>query len=132
MSDDQPQPASEPDDVPVPDEPHDVTVPDEPATPDEATLQRIATPGTVRRAPRFGAFIGAGILVGAALGVILATVVDTGALTSSGGGVLPFLDGANGARAVTAFALAGVGALVGALLALWADRRSLRRGRVRP
>lgn len=96
------------------------------AAPDEATLARIATPATVRRAPRFGAFITAGALAGLVIGVVLATVFDTGALAGDGG-VLPFLGGANGARAVTGLALAVVGALVGALLALWADRRSLRR-----
>lgn len=123
MPDDQPQ---------ATDEPNEPNEPEQPDEPDEATLLRIATPGTARRAPRFGAFIVAGILAGAVLGVILASVVDTGALAGSGGGVLPFLDGANSALAMTAFALAGVGALVGALLALLADRRSLRRGRMRP
>lgn len=97
-----------------------------PATPDEATLARVAEQGHLRRAPRFGAFIGAGVLVGIVVGVVLATVFDTGALTDEGG-VLPFLGGANGARAVTGFALGGFGALVGALLALWADARSRRR-----
>lgn len=98
-----------------------------PATPDEATLARVTEQGHLRRAPRFGAFIGAGVLVGIVVGVALATVFDTGALTDEGG-VLPFLGGANGARAVTGLALGGLGALVGALLALWADARSRRRG----
>ena len=106
----------------VPDE----RVPDE-RVPDEALLARTATPGAVRRAPRFGAFIGTGALVGTILGVVLATVLDKGDLAGVDGGVLPFLGGANGARALTALGLAAAGALVGALLALWADTRSLRR-----
>ena len=96
--------------------------------PDEATLARVADPATVRRAPKYGAFIGAGVLVGVVLGVFLATVLDTGVLTDRGG-VLPFLAGANGARAMAALALGALGALVGALLALLADARSRARGR---
>jgi hypothetical protein len=123
------EPPAAPDDTaPVPDE--SATVPDEPTpvptpVPDEPTLARIATPATARRAPRFGAFIGAGALIGFVAGVVLAVVLDTG--TAPGlGGVLPFLGGASGARLVTGSALATLGALVGSVIALWADARSRR------
>jgi hypothetical protein len=119
-------PAAATPDPAVPEARPDERVPDE-RVPDEAELARTATPGAVRRAPRFGAFIGTGALVGAVLGVILATVLDKGDLAGVDGGVLPFLGGANGARALTALGLAAAGALVGAVLALWADARSLRR-----
>ena len=124
------EPPAAPDDTaPVPDE--SATVPGEPTpvptpVPDEPTLARIATPATVRRAPRFGAFIGAGALIGFVVGVVLAIVLDTGAIPGEGGGVLPFLGGSSGARLVTGAALAALGALVGSLIALWADARSRR------
>ena len=122
----------------VPDE----TAPDEtapgPTAPGEGVrdeLQPIGTlapatlpPGTLRRAPKFGAFIVAGALVGVVLGVLLATVLGSGELTNQGG-VLPVLAGANGARAVTAVGLGAVGALVGGALALALDARSRRRTR---
>lgn len=99
--------------------------------PDEETLARIATPALVRRAPRFGAFIGYGAVLGFVLGVVLAIALDRGDLVAAGegGGVLPFLAGSNGARLVTGIGLAGVGAIVGAALALWADARSRRAAR---
>jgi hypothetical protein len=113
----------------VPDAPvSDAPAPDAPI-PDEPTLASIATPGTVRRAPKYGAFVGTGVVLGAVVGYALAAALDTGALAGEGGGVLPFLGGSAGARAVTALAFAGLGALVGALLALWADARSRRRAR---
>jgi hypothetical protein len=97
--------------------------------PDEATLSRIATPGVVRRVPKYGAFIGYGAVLGFVLGVVLAFVLDRGDLVNAGegGGILPFLGGSNGAKLVSGIALAGVGALLGALLALWADARERRR-----
>lgn len=97
--------------------------------PDEETLARIASPVLVRRAPRYGAFIGYGAVLGFVVGVVLAIALDRGDLVAAGegGGVLPFLGGSNGARLMTGVALAGVGAIVGALLALWADARSRRR-----
>lgn len=102
---------------------------DEAAVPDEATLARIATPGIARRAPKYGAFIGYGAVLGFVVGVALAFVMDRGDLVNAGegGGVLPFLGGSNGAKLLTGVALAGFGALLGALLALWADARSRRR-----
>jgi hypothetical protein len=106
----------------------DGEVADDGALPDEATLARIASPVLVRRAPRYGAFIGYGAVLGFVVGVVFAIALDRGDLVAAGegGGVLPFLAGSNGARLVTGVALAGVGAVAGALLALWADARSRR------
>ena len=116
----------------MPDEqPDESPVTGGPAVPDEATLARIATPAIVRRAPRYGAFIGYGAVLGFVVGVVLAIALDRGDLVNAGegGGVLPFLGGANGARLMTGVGLAGLGALVGAGVALWADARSRRRAR---
>jgi hypothetical protein len=118
-----PDPAAEP--RPVPSDDDDRLVEDEAL--EIGPPQAGAPPVSVRRAPRFGSFVTAGVLAGAVLGVVLATVFDTGALTDDGG-VLPFLGGANGARAVSALVLGGLGALVGAGLALWSDARSRRAG----
>lgn len=126
------EPTSEPDETAAPDTVPAMPVgPETPDVPDEATLARVATDGVVRRAPRFGAFIGFGAVLGFVVGVVLAVALDRGDLALAGetGGVLPFLGGSNGARLVTGVALAAVGALVGALLALWADTRSRRRAR---
>jgi len=106
----------------------DESAPDDELQPVSELLPATLAPGTLRRAPKFGAFIVAGVLVGVVLGVVLATVVGSGELTNQGG-VLPVLAGTNGARAVTAVALGAVGALVGGALALALDARSRRRTR---
>jgi len=113
----------------VPDESvPDESVPDDELQPVGVLLPTTLAPDAIRRAPKFGAFIVAGVLVGVVLGVVLATVVGSGELTNQGG-VLPLLAGTNGARAVTAVALGAVGALVGGALALALDARSRRRTR---
>lgn len=140
MPDEQPDEPVTPAPVPEGALAHDASpAPDEPAgpiapgsdVPDEETLARIAEPALVRRAPRFGAFIGYGAVLGFVVGVVLAIALDRGDLVAAGegGGVLPFLGGSNGARLVTGIGLAGVGAIVGAVLALWADARSRRAAR---
>lgn len=96
------------------------------AVPTEVELLRTAVPATVRRAPRYGAFMTAGALVGVVVGLLLAVLADTGSVTDAGG-VLPFLGGSNGPRLLSVLAGAVVGIGAGAGLALWADRRSLRR-----
>ncbi|MCM0640088.1 histidine kinase [Cellulomonas wangsupingiae] len=98
------------------------------ATPDEAELARVATPATVRRAPRYGAFIVAGAVVGVLAGLVLAVATsgDSG-VTGADGGVLPFLSGQNGVRWILALGLGVPGAFVGGALAVLADRRSTRR-----
>ncbi|WP_223305247.1 hypothetical protein, partial [Cellulomonas sp. B6] len=96
--------------------------------PSEAELERIATPATVRRAPRYRAFMVTGALVGAvvALVVALATAGSSG-VTSDDGGVLPFLGGQNGVRWLLALTGAVVGCFVGGGVAAYVDRRSARR-----
>ncbi|ADG75792.1 signal transduction histidine kinase, LytS [Cellulomonas flavigena DSM 20109] len=102
-------------------------------TPDEAELARVAVPATVRRAPRYRAFLVAGALLGALVGLGVAAATAAGsALTADDGGVLPFLGGQNGVRAVLALSGALGGTLVGGVLALLADRRSTRRRRPAP
>jgi hypothetical protein len=86
------------------------------AVPDADALAAIATPATVRRAPRIGRFIGAGVLVGVVVGWISASVASG---TSGEARTLVVL--------VTTAALALLGGLIGAWLGTSADRRS--RGR---
>lgn len=96
-------------------------------TPDEAELVRVAVPATVRRAPRYGAFMVAGALVGMVVGLVVAVATAAGSgVTGSDGGVLPFLGGQNGVRWLLAVAGGVVGAFVGGGLAVLADRRSTR------
>lgn len=98
------------------------------AAPTEAELERLATPATVRRAPRYRAFMTAGALVGVVAGVVLAFATASGSgVVGDDGGVLPFLGGQNGVRWILALALGVVGAFGGAVVALVADRRSTRR-----
>lgn len=94
--------------------------------PDEAELARVAEPATVRRAPKFGAFLTAGVLLGALLGFVVA--VATGSAVEGGGGTgfISFLDGQGSARLLVALAGAVLGALVAGIAALVADRRSVR------
>ncbi|MBO0920214.1 histidine kinase [Cellulomonas sp. zg-ZUI222] len=107
--------------------------PDEaPGTPDEAELARVAVPATVRRAPRYGAFLVAGALVGMVVGLVVAALTSDGSSSTADGGVLPFLGGENGVRWLLALSLGIVGALVGGVLALLADRRSTRGRRAAP
>lgn len=88
--------------------------------PDPEELERTATPATVRRAPRYRAFVLAGALAGALVGVVLVLL-------------FPAPTGSLGTTPVAAFvglSLALVGALVGAVLAVLGDRtRETRRSR---
>ena len=96
------------------------------AVPDEQELERVAVPATVRRAPKFGAFITAGGLVGALLGLVLALVTSSPG-TGAGYGFISFLSGDGTVRLLTAGALAVLGGFVGGALAVRADRRSAAR-----
>jgi hypothetical protein len=95
--------------------------------PSEAELVSTATPGTVRRAPKFGAFLVAGGLVGAIVGLLVAGLAPGD--KPDGSGFLPFLDGVNAVRTWLAVAGLVLGVLVGGLLAALADRRSVRGAR---
>ena len=134
----------QPDDLPTPgpsaDANVDVAGPDVTddgpgGVPSEAELERIAMPATVRRAPRYRAFMVTGALVGVvvALVVALATAGSSG-VASDDGGVLPFLGGQNGVRWLLALTGAVVGCFAGGGFAAFLDRRSARRsqGSTRP
>ncbi|GEA87848.1 histidine kinase [Cellulomonas cellasea] len=95
--------------------------------PDEAELARVAEPATVRRAPKFGAFVTAGVLLGAVLGFVVALITGTAVEGDGGTGFISFLDGQGSARLLVALAGATLGALVAGLAAVVADRRSVRR-----
>lgn len=96
--------------------------------PSEEWLAAHAVPGRVRRAPRLGSFVVAGVLVGMVVGTLLTllAVPRSGLSADGSGGVLPILGGYNGVLLETSLALGLVGGLVGAVLALRADRRSRR------
>ena len=96
------------------------------AVPTEDELLRTAVPATVRHAPRYSAFLTTGTLVGLVVGLLVAVLLADGSVSSTGG-VLPFLGGSNGVRLLAALSGAVLGLGIGAGLALWADRRSLRR-----
>ena len=94
-------------------------------TPDELASARDAI---VRHAPKYGAFITAGALVGIILALLLTALIGPRIpLPSDGSGFLPFLDGENAVRTVMAVTGAVLGGFVGGLLATVADRRSVRR-----
>lgn len=96
--------------------------------PSEAELARVAEPAVVRRAPKFGAFITAGALLGIVVALVLVAVVRPEvAWVADGSGFISFLDGEGAVRTVMAVAGAVVGALVGGALAVLADRRSVKR-----
>ena len=93
--------------------------------PSLAELERIAEPATYRRAPRIGRFIATGALVGVVLGLVVAVVASSGPGSGDGAGLVSFLDGDGSVRLLTALAFAVVGALVAAVIAVRADRRSV-------
>jgi formate hydrogenlyase subunit 3/multisubunit Na+/H+ antiporter MnhD subunit len=84
-------------------------------TPSELELASLAMPATLRRAPRFGRFIGVGVTLGLLAGLVVG-FVDAGADDPNGGVAL----------LMAGIGLTFVGALVGALLAVIADARSRR------
>jgi hypothetical protein len=118
----------------LPDQASDDPAPADPAPaadgalPTEEWLLAHAVEGRVRRAPRLGSFIVAGVLAGLILGTVLTllAVRGSGLSPEGSGGVLPMLGGYNGVVLVTSLALGLVGGLAGAALAVRADRRSRR------
>lgn len=99
-----------------------------PVRPTEEWLVAHAVEGRVRRAPRLGSFVVAGVLAGLVLGTVLTLLAirGSGLAPDGSGGVLPMLGGYNGVLLVTSAALGLVGGLAGAALGLRADRRSRR------
>jgi hypothetical protein len=92
--------------------------------PDPGELEAVATPATLRRAPRFGAFLRTGALAGAVVGLVLAI-----AFTGTEG------EARTAAILLTTAGVAVLGTLVSAGLAVAADRRSrpaARRDGTRP
>ncbi len=91
--------------------------------PDADRLARVAEPATVRRAPRYRAFVLSGVVVGAVVALVLVLTLgggdrpeETGVPDVGSGPVLVF----------TALTLCLLGALLGGLVALFLDRRSRR------
>ncbi|MDQ0375022.1 histidine kinase [Cellulomonas humilata] len=100
--------------------------------PSEEELARVAEPATVRHAPKFGAFITAGALVGIVVALVLVAVVRPEVpWVADGSGFISFLDGEGAVRTVMAVAGAVLGGFLGGLAAVLADRRSVRKA-VRP
>jgi hypothetical protein len=97
----------------------------EPPVPSEDDLERTATPATVRRAPKFSAFITFGALGGMVVGLLLAVIIHPETrLVADGSGFTSFLDGEGAVRTVMVVAVGVVGGFVGGALAVWADKRS--------
>jgi hypothetical protein len=122
-ADDVPAPAQDSAAMPAPAQVSaDVPAPAGPApVPDAATLESIATPAELRRAPKVSAFITTGVLVGVVVGWLLAVL---GSGTSG--------EARTGAILLTAGGLGALGAVVGSGLAALADRRSVRSRRSHP
>lgn len=112
-------------DDPQPTEPANTPGQEALPTPDELAA---APDATIRHAPKFGAFITAGAIVGFVVGLVATALVNPEIpLATDGSGFLPFLDGENAVRTVMAVSGAVLGGFVGGLLAVLADRRSVRR-----
>ena len=93
--------------------------------PSEDELERTATPATVRRAPKFSAFITFGALGGMVVGLLLAVIIHPNVqLVADGSGFTSFLDGEGAIRTVMLVTGGVVGGFVGGALAVRADRRS--------
>lgn len=113
--------------APAPQDATPVTASTPVPVPDEDELLRVAEPASVRRAPKFGAFVTAGVLLGAVLGFAVALVTGSSVEGDGGTGFISFLDGQGSARLLVSLAGATLGALVAGIAAIAADRRSVRR-----
>lgn len=89
--------------------PHDVPA----AVPSAEELARIAVPATLRRAPRYRAFVVAGAVLGLIVALVL-VLVGVGRTEAGTGVVLGFVGAV----------LALTGAALGAVVAVLVDRRS--------
>jgi len=126
----QPTDATQPTDAQQPADATGTEPSDAPDLPTEQHLAQIAEDATVRRAPKIGAFITAGALLGIVLGFVLALIfanADPGALAAEQGqAFISAFEGEGAIRFISAVAGGCLGALVGAGAAVWADRRSRR------
>ena len=96
--------------------------------PSEAELQRVATPATVRRAPKVSVFMTLGALVGIVVALVLVQLsAADGTRGSDGAGFISFLDGLGSVRFLMGLALGVLGAFVGGAIAVLLDRRSGRK-----
>ncbi|WP_129336442.1 hypothetical protein [Cellulomonas endophytica] len=111
-------------------EPVEDPEPSERAVPSEEALLQVAEPARVRRAPRPGRFVLAGVLVGVLLGLVLSFFGSTSA--AEGGGAFPLLRGSGGARAWLVLAGALLGATAGGVAHVVAERRSDRAAGIPP
>ncbi|GIG28211.1 histidine kinase [Cellulomonas marina] len=106
----------------------DAAAADPDGVPSEEELLRTARPARVRRAPKLSAFLVAGTLAGAVLGLVLSAFGDGGG-AAAGSGFIPLLEGDDAARTYLVLTGAGLGLLVGMLVATIADRRASRPSR---
>jgi hypothetical protein len=96
--------------------------------PSEQELAAVAEPATVRHAPKYGAFITAGAVIGIVVALVLVAVIQPGVpRVADGSGFISFLDGEGAVRTVMGVAGAVLGGFVGGAVAVLADRRSVRR-----
>ncbi|MBO1753167.1 histidine kinase [Actinotalea sp. BY-33] len=101
--------------APDPDQPAEGRPAPAPA-PDAEELERVATPATVRRAPRYRGFVMAGVVLGILVAVPTVLLWRGGTNELGLGPVVVF----------TGLTLAVLGAILGAVAAVVADRRSRR------
>lgn len=80
-----------------------------------AQIEAVVVDARVRRAPKFGAFIATGVVLGAVLGFLLSKIVGAVRHDPTNSGATAFF---------TALSLAMLGALISGYLAVRADRRS--------
>ena len=120
----------------MPDDPQpDVTPTPEPVLdargvpiPSEQELAAVAEPAVIRHAPKYGAFITAGALVGIVVALVLVAIIRPATpWVADGSGFISFLDGEGAVRTVMAVAGAVLGGFVGGAVAVLADRRSVRK-----
>ncbi len=98
--------------------------------PTEDELARVAEPATVRHAPRYRAFLTTGALTGAVVALVVTVIVGRDSpVEPDGTAFIGLFEGQGAVRSVMTVAGAAFGALLGGVLAAWADRRSLRHPR---
>lgn len=108
---------------PSAEQPEQPEQPGPPPVPDAEELARAAEPATLRRAPRYRAFVLSGVVVGVLVAFVLVLTLGGGQDGAAPGSGLPDL-GTGPVLIFTALTLGLVGALVGGLVALLQDRRS--------